>query len=241
MSYVEAVRRFPAGPDDKGCGLITWVRGWVIERVGQDPDIHVTARVTYCDREGVSFMLPLGQLDAGRRVMLGVPRCRAGATRFILSLATCAQTKSGRSCWWRAGIVRVGDARAAAARRHRAALPSRSRSAPPTAFTRRPRFSQAICPHSRVRGRAAPFDAEPVENLRQLNPSWVIIGDSMAGSRIDVPLFTAPHIAAGRAVVVCAGSGSAWWYLALKNWVIPSAIHPRAVFVFFRDTNLTTT
>ncbi len=62
VSYVEAVRRFPAGPDDKGCGLITWVRGWVIERAGKDPDIHVTARVTYCDREGVSFMLPLGQL-----------------------------------------------------------------------------------------------------------------------------------------------------------------------------------
>ena len=36
-----------------------------------------------------------------------------------------------------------------------------------------------------------------------------------------------------------AGSGSAFWYLALKNWVIASGIRPRVVFIFFRDTNLT--
>lgn len=36
-----------------------------------------------------------------------------------------------------------------------------------------------------------------------------------------------------------AGAGSAWWYLVLKNWVIASGAHPRCVFVFFRDTNLT--
>src|SRR5436190_7480965 len=71
-----------------------------------------------------------------------------------------------------------------------------------------------------------------------MNPSLVVIGDSMAGSRIDPGLLnkltgqlTAP--------VLYAGSGPAWWYLALKNWVIASGIHPRAVVVFFRDTNLT--
>ena len=36
-----------------------------------------------------------------------------------------------------------------------------------------------------------------------------------------------------------AGSGSAFWYLALKNWVIASGIRPRMVLIFFRDTNLT--
>ena len=36
-----------------------------------------------------------------------------------------------------------------------------------------------------------------------------------------------------------AGSGSAYWYLVLKNWVIASGIHPRYVLIFFRDTNLT--
>jgi hypothetical protein len=63
-SYVEAVRRFPSTAEDKGCGLITWVRGWVVERTGAKPEIHLTATVTYCDREGVSFMQPLGEITA---------------------------------------------------------------------------------------------------------------------------------------------------------------------------------
>ncbi len=36
-----------------------------------------------------------------------------------------------------------------------------------------------------------------------------------------------------------AGSGSAFWHLALKNWVIASGIRPRMVLIFFRDANLT--
>jgi hypothetical protein len=43
----------------------------------------------------------------------------------------------------------------------------------------------------------------------------------------------------GVSPVFQAGSGPAWWYLALKNWVIASGIRPRLVFIFFRDTNLT--
>ena len=62
VSYVEAIRRFPAGPFDNNCGLITWVRGWVIQREGKKADMHLTATVTYCDREGVAFMQPLGHL-----------------------------------------------------------------------------------------------------------------------------------------------------------------------------------
>lgn len=65
VTYVEAIRRFPAGPFDRECGLITWARGWVIERESKKPEIHLTARVTYCDREGVSFMQPLGHLSMG--------------------------------------------------------------------------------------------------------------------------------------------------------------------------------
>lgn len=63
LNYVEAVRRFPARPEDKGCGLITFAQGWIVERSGRPPEFHLTARVTYCDREGVSFMLPLGHLS----------------------------------------------------------------------------------------------------------------------------------------------------------------------------------
>jgi hypothetical protein len=63
VSYIEAIRRFPAGPFDRDCGLITWVRGWIIERDGKKPEMHLNAKVTYCDREGVSFMQPLGRLN----------------------------------------------------------------------------------------------------------------------------------------------------------------------------------
>ena len=34
-------------------------------------------------------------------------------------------------------------------------------------------------------------------------------------------------------------TGSAYWYLVLKNYVAASGVHPKAVIVFFRDTNLT--
>jgi hypothetical protein len=87
----------------------------------------------------------------------------------------------------------------------------------------------------RERGR---FADTRVSELRYLNPGYVVIGDSMAGTRVDerrlgelagVPI----------APLLQPGSGSAFWYLALKNWVIASGIKPRMVFVFFRDTNLT--
>ena len=60
----------------------------------------------------------------------------------------------------------------------------------------------------------------------------------MAGTRIDVARFTE---LAGRNVapILGAASGSAYWYLVLENYVVASGIRPRAVFIFFRDTNLT--
>lgn len=84
----------------------------------------------------------------------------------------------------------------------------------------------------------APFDGSRVEALRGMQPAFVVIGDSMAGSRIDPAVFTR---VSGQSVapLLYAGSGPAWWYLVLKNWVIASGIRPKAVFVFFRDTNLT--
>jgi hypothetical protein len=66
--YVEAVRKYPPGPDDAGCGLVTFVSGWM--RLGPKgrPMLDVGARVTYCDRRGAAYMLPLGliTLDAKR-------------------------------------------------------------------------------------------------------------------------------------------------------------------------------
>jgi hypothetical protein len=64
LSFIEAIRRFPARPEDNGCGLITFVHGWVVQLPGIKPEFYLSATVTYCDREGVAFMLPLGHLSA---------------------------------------------------------------------------------------------------------------------------------------------------------------------------------
>lgn len=87
----------------------------------------------------------------------------------------------------------------------------------------------------RVRGE---FDTLPLEQIRDMRPGYVVIGDSMAGTRIHT---TRLRELTGLPVadVVQAGSGPVFWYLALKNWVIASGARPKAVFIFFRDTNLT--
>jgi hypothetical protein len=83
-----------------------------------------------------------------------------------------------------------------------------------------------------------PFDPVPIGELAAMNPGYVVIGDSMAGSRIEPKLLT--QLTGERiAPLLHPGTGSAWWYLALKNWVIAANIHPRCTFIFFRDTNLT--
>lgn len=98
VSYVEAIRRFPAEERDRGCGLITWVRGWVFEVAGKRPDVHVAATVTYCDREGVSFMLPFGrltldgesywiyQMSSWRDELYTVARVRADEARPVVAV-----------------------------------------------------------------------------------------------------------------------------------------------------------
>jgi hypothetical protein len=84
----------------------------------------------------------------------------------------------------------------------------------------------------------APFDANRIPDLQRLQPGYVIIGDSMAGTRIDERrLSELAHMPV--APLLQPGSGSAFWYLALKNWVIASGVKPRMVLIFFRDTNLT--
>ena len=65
-NYIEAVRRYPARAGDDGCGLITFVRGWVTEYRDKKPVINIGARVTYCDRADVSFMQPFGRVRVER-------------------------------------------------------------------------------------------------------------------------------------------------------------------------------
>ena len=75
-NYIEAVRRYPAGPGDEGCGLITFVRGWVTEYRDRKPTINLGARVTFCDRADVSFMQPFGRVHVAR----GAARGRGAGT-----------------------------------------------------------------------------------------------------------------------------------------------------------------
>jgi hypothetical protein len=90
------------------------------------------------------------------------------------------------------------------------------------------------------RTREYAFHAHRIAELQRLRPRFVVIGDSMAGTRINERLL-GTLIGRPIAPLLQAGSGSAFWYLALKNWVIASGVRPDAVFIFFRDTNLTDT
>jgi hypothetical protein len=98
-TYVEAIRRFPPRPGDNGCGLITFVRGWITEQEGKAPVINIGARVTYCDRAEVSFMLPFGrilidnevywvyQISSWRDEVYTVSRIRATEVRPVVAVA----------------------------------------------------------------------------------------------------------------------------------------------------------
>lgn len=82
-----------------------------------------------------------------------------------------------------------------------------------------------------------PFDPVPIDELRAANPGLVVIGDSMAGrihKRRLEELTGAPV-----APILRNATGSAHWFLIFKNYVIASGIRPKAVIVFFRETNLT--
>lgn len=86
-----------------------------------------------------------------------------------------------------------------------------------------------------------PFRGEVIEQLKYQNPTYVFVGDSMLWTRID-PVYLG-DLAGNEQVAFLqhAGTGPAWWYLAIKNYLIPSQTKPRVVFIFFRDTNLTDT
>jgi hypothetical protein len=64
ISYVEAVRQYPNRPEDGGCGLETLVSGWVHHRNGElmRDGTELRAKLTYCDRVGATYMLPLGRI-----------------------------------------------------------------------------------------------------------------------------------------------------------------------------------
>ena len=84
-----------------------------------------------------------------------------------------------------------------------------------------------------------PFNARAVNAIKSVAPDYVVIGDSMAGSRIHHRRLS--ELVGGRGVVPIfePATGSVYWYLAFKNWVVAGDFHPKAVVFFFRDENLT--
>lgn len=63
VSYIEAVRAYAPGPEDKGCGLETLVSGFVFHKDGVlRKDARLAGKITYCDRVGATYMLPFGRI-----------------------------------------------------------------------------------------------------------------------------------------------------------------------------------
>jgi hypothetical protein len=65
--YLEAVRLYPPGPDDRGCGLVTSAGGWMVVGPNGKRAFRMYARIAYCDRQGMLYMLPLGLIKARDR------------------------------------------------------------------------------------------------------------------------------------------------------------------------------
>jgi hypothetical protein len=63
VSYIEAVRAYPLRTEDKGCGLETFISGWLHHQNGvlkRPEDLRM--KLTYCDRVGAMYMLPMGRI-----------------------------------------------------------------------------------------------------------------------------------------------------------------------------------
>lgn len=84
------------------------------------------------------------------------------------------------------------------------------------------------------------FDEAAASALRAAQPEFLVIGDSMAGIRID-PRHLSRVTGRSVAGLFQQGSPVASWYLQLKNLVIGNGLTKvRGVVFFFRDDQLTT-
>jgi hypothetical protein len=85
-----------------------------------------------------------------------------------------------------------------------------------------------------------PFDESAASDLREARPDVFIIGDSMAGTRID-PRHLSQRAGKSVAALLHPGSPVAYWYLELKNLIVDNGLtNVQAVIFFFRDDQLTT-
>lgn len=81
------------------------------------------------------------------------------------------------------------------------------------------------------------FVSHPIDYLRDVQPKFVVIGDSMAGRIEPDVLGTLGN--GPVAPILQNATGSAYWYLVFRNYVLASQVRPEWVIVFFRDTNMT--
>ena len=85
-----------------------------------------------------------------------------------------------------------------------------------------------------------PFDEGTAAALREAQPEFVVIGDSMAGVRVN-PGHLSRTLGKSVAGLFQAGSPVAFWYLEFKNFVIENDLKKvRGAIFFFRDDQLTT-
>ena len=82
------------------------------------------------------------------------------------------------------------------------------------------------------------FDSEPLNELRQTQPQCVFVGDSMLETRID-PSRLSDLSKLRTEILTYPGTGTAQWYLILKNYVTALPKNPDCVVLFFRDRQLT--
>jgi hypothetical protein len=84
-----------------------------------------------------------------------------------------------------------------------------------------------------------PFDQATADAVRQVQPQFVVIGDSMAGIRID-PLQLSRQAHTQVVGLYQQGSPVAYWYLAFKNLAVENDLKSlRGAIFFFRDDQLT--
>jgi hypothetical protein len=85
-----------------------------------------------------------------------------------------------------------------------------------------------------------PFDQSAADDVREVQPEFAVIGDSMAGIRIDPRRLSG--LSRKRVVgLYQQGSPVAYWYLAFKNLVVENDLSGfRGAIFFFRDDQLTT-
>jgi hypothetical protein len=79
---------------------------------------------------------------------------------------------------------------------------------------------------------------EHVKGIEKKQPDLVLIGDSVLYEGVD-PVLLSEQLGLNAYSITVPGSGTASWYLVIKNVVLESAHRPKYIVVLFRNTMLT--